>query len=445
MPDSGRDHSTPAFSASVLAKAVEAHTAPLQATVNALETARERLERAQAMANLGDLELDVGSGERVWSTQLCRLFGFDPAQGTPTFEQALARVHAEDLPRMRGVVVDALGGRGWPSTDARIVLPDGAVRWLRSAGEYSEQAGRRKMNVIMHDVTALKTAERELLANLERERELAQLRADFMNMVTHEYRTPLGIIMSSVEILERYFGRLSTEDRAAHLAEIRTGARRLADLVEDVLFLGKADAGHVALELRSLDLEAVLKKLVAEVTTALGAERIVNVDIERSAQRVRLDQRLLTHVVTNVLSNALKYSTLDTAVNVRARREKNALEIAIEDRGIGIPAADQQKLFQVFQRASNVGTISGSGLGLAIVKRCLDLHGGSILLKSEVSRGTIVTVRFPQAPAKASAKNTPSSHETNPNSRRGRRTSHATKPRHDPENGKVRSVRSRGR
>jgi signal transduction histidine kinase len=346
---------------------------------------------------------------------------------------------------MRRVVADALDGRGWPSTDARIVLPDGAVRWLRSAGEYSDQAGSRKLNVIMHDVTALKTAERELLANLERERELAQLRADFMNMVTHEYRTPLGIIMSSVEILERYFGRLSPEDRAAHLAEIRAGARRLADLVEDVLFLGKADAGHVTLELRSLDLAAVLKKLVAEVTTALGAERIVNVDIEPSAQSVRLDQRLLTHVVTNVLSNALKYSTLDTEVKVRARREKNALEIAIEDRGIGIPAADQQKLFQVFQRASNVGTISGSGLGLAIVKRCVDLHGGLIQLKSEVGRGTLVTIRFPQALAKASAKNTPSSHETNPNSRRGRRASHATKPRHDPENGKVRSVRSRGR
>jgi signal transduction histidine kinase len=424
---------------------VEAHTAPLQATVSALETARGRLERAQAMANLGDLELDMGSGERVWSTQLCRLFGFDPARGAPTFEQALARVHAEDLPRMRCVVADALNGRGWPSTDARVVLPDGSVRWLRSAGEYSEQAGRRKLNVIMHDVTALKTAERELLANLERERELAQLRADFMNMVTHEYRTPLGIITSSVEILERYFGRLSTEDRASHLAEIRAGARRLADLVEDVLFLGKAEAGHVTLEFRSLDLEAVLKKLIAEVTTALGAERVVHLDIEPAAQRVRLDQRLITHVVTNLLSNALKYSTLDTEVNVRARREKKSVELVIEDRGIGIPSVDQQKLFQVFQRASNVGTISGSGLGLAIVKRCVDLHGGTIQLKSEVGRGTVVTVRFPQTQAKASAKNTPSSHETNSNSRRGRRASHATKPRHHPENGALRSVRSRGR
>lgn len=438
-------HTRPAPSESAPARSAESRIASLEAAVSDLEVSRDRLERAQAMANLGDLELDLNSGERVWSAQLCRLFGFDPAHGTPTFEQALARMHSEDLPRMRNVFANALEGRGWPSTDARIMLPDGAVRWLRSAGENSELAGRRKLNVVMHDVTALKTAERELLANLERERELSQLRADFMNMVTHEYRTPLGIIMSSVEILERYYRQLSTADRAAHLVEIRTGARRLADLVEEVLFLGKTDAGRVTLELRALELTAVLQKFIGEVTTALGADRIVHLQVSPEAQHVRLDQRLITHVVTNLLSNALKYSTLDTEVHIRARREQSEIVIEIEDRGIGIPAADQQKLFQVFQRASNVGTISGSGLGLAIVKRCMDLHGGSILLKSEVGHGTCVTIRFPQSPLKTATKTTPSSHETNSNSRRGRRKANATKSRHDSKNGTLRSVRGRGR
>lgn len=347
------------------------------------------------MANLGDLELDLDSGERVWSKQLCRIFGFDPTAGTPTLEQGLARFHFEDLPRMRSVVADALAGRGWPAVDARIVLPDGSVRWLRSAGANHDHVGQRKVNVIMHDVTALKFAERELLANLERERELSRLRADFLNMVTHECRTPLGIIMSSVQILERYFERLSTGERAAHLTEIRGGARRLADLVEEVLFLGKADAGRIPLERRPLDLTAVLEQLAAEVSTALGADRIIQLHVDRAARRVRLDLRLITHVLTNLLSNALKYSTLDTEVIVRAGRDGEAVVIAVKDHGIGIPAPDQGRLFQVFQRASNVGAISGSGLGLAIVKRCIDLHGGSITLESEVGRGTRVTVRLP--------------------------------------------------
>jgi len=360
-----------------------------------MDASRDRYEWAQAMANLGDLELDLQSGERVWSTQLYRIFGFDPAAGPPSLEQTLARIHFEDLPRMRSVVADALAGRGWPNVDARVLLPDGSVRWLRSVGANHDQAGQRKVHVIMHDVTALKSAERELMANLERERELARLRADFMNMMTHECRTPLGIIMSSVQILERYFDRLPTGERAAHLAEIRGGARRLADLVEEVLFLGKADAGRIPLELRPLDLTTVLGKITADVSTALGADRIIHLQIDRAARRVRLDLRLITHVVTNLLSNALKYSTLDTEVTLRASRDGEGLVIAVEDRGIGIPAADQRKLFQVFQRASNVGAISGSGLGLAIVKRCIDLQGGSIALESEVGRGTRVTVRLP--------------------------------------------------
>jgi PAS domain S-box-containing protein len=381
---------------SAKAHAFQNHAPQPSPAIDGFEAARGRYERAQAMANLGDLEVDLHSGERVWSTQLCRIFGFDPAAGSPSLDQALARFHAEDFPRMRGIVKNALAGRGWPVTDARVVQPDGSVRWLRSAGANHDEGGRRKVNVIMHDVTALKSAERELLANLERERELSQLRADFMNMVTHEYRTPLGIIMSSVQILERYFERLSTEERAANLAEIRRGAGRLAELVEEVLFLGKAEAGHIPLELSPLDLTAVLEKLTAEVTTALGAERVVHLRIDRAARRVRLDLRLITHVFTNLLGNALKYSTLDTEVNVAARRDGAHLVIEIEDRGIGIPAADQRKLFQVFQRASNVGAISGSGLGLAIVKRCIDVQGGSIALESEVGRGTRVTVRLPQ-------------------------------------------------
>jgi signal transduction histidine kinase len=365
------------------------------ALTNVLEATRGRYERAQAMANLGDLELDLVSGERVWSTQLCRIFGFDPEASPPSLEQALARIHPEDFPRMRRVLADALAGLGWPTIDARVLLPDGSVRWLRSAGANHGAAGVRKVSVIMHDVTALKAAEHELLANLERERELSRLRADFMNMVTHEYRTPLGIIMSSVQILERYFERLSTPERAAHLAEIRGGARRLADLVEEVLFLGKADAGRIPLERRTLDLAAVLEKIAAEVSMALGADRVIHLHVDPAARRVQLDLRLISHVVTNLVSNALKYSTLDKEVDVRARRVGGDVVIQVEDRGIGIPAADQRKLFQVFQRASNVGAISGSGLGLAIVKRCIDLHGGSIALDSEVGRGTRVTVRLP--------------------------------------------------
>jgi signal transduction histidine kinase len=279
-----------------------------------------------------------------------------------------------------------------------------------------------------------------LVANLQRERELVQLRAEFMNMVTHEYRTPLGIIMSSVEILQRYFERLSASERAAHLTEIGRGTRRLAALVEDVLFLGKADAGRVAIEVRPVAVRAVLEKICADVSTALGAERSIRLVLDRRAARAQMDQRLVAHIFSNVLGNALKYSKLDTAVEVRVSRPGSDLVLEVRDRGIGIPAADIPKLFQFFQRASNVGTISGSGLGLAIVKRCVDLHGGRVSLESELGRGTCVTIHLPQ-----SSPRHPASDENSSNPRRGRRTPHAEKPRDDPENGRIRSRRGRRR
>lgn len=421
---------------------VAAHNTELETRVAALETARTRFERAQSIANLGDAEINLETGERFWSPELCRLFGFDPALGTPTLEQSLARIHLDDVARVRQVVTDAMAGRGWASHDARVMLPDGAIRWLRSTGENSAagSSASSKINVVMYDVTALKMAERELLANLDRERELVQLRTEFMNMVTHEYRTPLGIIMSSVEILQRYFDRLSADERSAHLAEIGRGTRRLAALVEDVLFLGKAEAGRVLLELRSVDLKSVLHKLSAEVVKALGAERSIEIKLDRRAEVAVLDQRLISHIFTNLLSNALKYSTLDQGVRVRVQMQKGELLLEITDRGIGIPAVDIPKLFQFFQRASNVGTISGSGLGLAIVKRCVDLHGGSVALESKVGHGTCVRVRVPQALRPHVPLYDPSSHSSG-----GRRKGDAPKPGDDSKDGGLPSPRGQGR
>jgi signal transduction histidine kinase len=164
-----------------------------------------------------------------------------------------------------------------------------------------------------------------------------------------------------------------------------------------VLFLGKTDSGVVVLQPEIVDLEKWLGAVATEVVIGLGAERVVSVSTEAVSGPVMLDERLLRHVMNNLISNALKYSTLDKPVAVTARSDDGWLVLSVRDRGIGIPAADRQKLFQMFQRASNVGTISGSGLGLVIVKRCVDLHGGTIELLDVQGGGTEVVVRIPRS------------------------------------------------
>jgi len=247
------------------------------------------------------------------------------------------------------------------------------------------------------DVTDRKTAEQSLIAMVERERELGRLKADFVYTVTHEYRTPLSVVLSSAEILERYLDRLSAAERQLHVREIRVHARRLADLVDEVLFLGRVDAGSVDLDLAPLDLRGICREIAESTVVALGADRTVHLAFEQIPPRVLLDERLVRHIFTNLVHNALKYSTLDRPVWADVRTQDSEIVIRIRDEGIGIPAADQARLFQSFNRASNVGTISGSGLGLVVVKRCVEMHGGAISFQSTVGQGTEFSVRLPLA------------------------------------------------
>ncbi|ATC63990.1 hypothetical protein CMV30_08545 [Nibricoccus aquaticus] len=383
-----------------LEQQVAERTQELRESLGALDRTRERLEEAQAIARLGDIEVDLETGRRMWSREVFRLYAFPIAEEPPPLEEVIARVHPTDQEVLRAFLEkyqnEAEGVER--ALEYRVIRKDGAVRWLRLTARVGRRGeeGRRILSATVQGITERKTLERELLTTIDRERELGRLKTSFLHMVTHEYRTPLGIISSSAQILERYFARLDEAQRAEHLSEIRLNARRLSDLMEEVLFLGKTDSGMVVMQPQAVELQPWLKSLANDVVTSFGAERDVTIFVEGGAVRAMLDERLLRHAMTNLVSNALKYSTLDSAVTITAKAVTGWLTISVTDAGIGIPATDKLKLFQMFQRASNVGTISGSGLGLVIVKRCVDLHCGTIDIESEPGRGTTVTVRFPQ-------------------------------------------------
>lgn len=378
-----------------LERQVVERTAELQSAVAALEAARDRLEKAQKAAHVGDIELDLASGATQWSREARRLHGFSAETAPARMAEALVNVHPADHVAVRGFL-DAIATASENGIDYRVVAADGHVRWLNlapAAGQRIE--AETKLLLLVQDVTVRKAVERELLATIERERELGQLKADFLHMVTHEYRTPLGVIMTSAEILERYAERLGPGERAQKLKEIRGNTRRLAQMLDDVLFLGRAESGRLTLETAAVEVESWLQEITDEVVHSLGAERTIDLVVSKEARHARLDPRVLGHALSNVISNALKYSTLDRPVRIAAEVAREQLTFRVADEGIGIPVADQQKLFQTFRRASNVGTVSGTGLGLVIVKRCVELHGGTLKLESEVGRGTTVTVQIP--------------------------------------------------
>lgn len=235
----------------------------------------------------------------------------------------------------------------------------------------------------------------ELVASLDRERELGRLRTNFIGMVSHEYRNSLATILSSAQIMERYRDRLPEAERARHLGQITGSCARLASLVEDVLLYSRSESGRIEVRFGPIDLAAVCRAEVAEAARQAGdgAGRLVfSGEAEGAAMS---DEQLLHHVLSNLLGNALKYSSSDRPVELQLRREGEAAVFTVRDRGIGIPADELPRLGEAFRRGRNAAEYPGSGLGLVMVRRCLDLLGGTLELASVAGQGTVATVTVP--------------------------------------------------
>jgi PAS domain S-box-containing protein len=245
------------------------------------------------------------------------------------------------------------------------------------------------------DITQRKQAEAELLRTLAREKELGQLRSKFVSMVSHEFRTPLAIIQSSAEILDDYLDQLEKAERKDHLQSIRKNTRRMAALMEETLLIGSFDAGKMEFKPTPLELPSFVRRLVDEVHSVTNRRCPIELFHAQMPATAQADGRLLRHIFTNLLTNAVKYSDSGRAVHFEILGEGTDILCTIRDRGIGIPELDREWLFNAFHRGQNVGDRPGTGLGLIIVKRCVDLHGGTIKVDSKLGEGTVVTVRLP--------------------------------------------------
>lgn len=283
------------------------------------------------------------------------------------------------------------------------------------AGTFNDMAARvasrdgelRQLNQDLERRVATRTAElteanrrldagrEEALLLLARERELSELKTDFVSLVSHEFRTPLEIIMSSVDNLARYHDRLSPEKRTDLLHTINRSVRRMSGMMEEVLVLGRLETESMKFNPAAFELRGFCRRVCDEIESATGKSGAIRLEFGDVPDQALGDESVLRHIFTNLLSNALKYSPANERVDFSVERDGNTAVSRIADRGCGIPEGDQKRLFQAFHRGSNVRQIPGTGLGLLIVRRCVDLHGGTIAFESMEGRGTTFTVRLP--------------------------------------------------
>jgi PAS domain S-box-containing protein len=248
---------------------------------------------------------------------------------------------------------------------------------------------------IGRDITARKQAETEIRKSLAREKELRQLKSGFISLASHEFRNPLSSILLCVQNLMSE-ANLAPVNRQFYLQSIQDAALNMSSLLEDVLILSKVESGKQKLKLEPLNLRNFCLQIIQELT-AIYADRIISFDYKVPVNPVYLDQKNLRHILSNLLSNALKYSTTGNTVDFIVSYANTSAEIIIEvsDRGIGIPQESQKHIFESFYRASNVDNTPGTGLGLSIVKKAVELYQGSITIKSKINQGTRIKVKLP--------------------------------------------------
>lgn len=238
---------------------------------------------------------------------------------------------------------------------------------------------------------------------LAKEKELNRIKSRLVSVVSHEFRNPLNAISFSSELLERYDTELSPERKQGYLKRIQLSVKRMTHLLDDVLTIGETESGNLPFNPQPLDLLQLCKDLIEELQLGRASPYCPihlihkNTDFlgSESSSFPCLDEKLLRYILVNLLTNAVKYSPQGKSIDFSLTCDHEAVVFKIQDYGIGIPTADQSRLFDSFYRASNVKTIPGTGLGLSIVKQCVDLHSGTIALISEVEKGTSFTVTLP--------------------------------------------------
>jgi PAS domain S-box-containing protein len=254
---------------------------------------------------------------------------------------------------------------------------------------------------IVQDLTPRKRMELEILEReklqiqLNKERELVELKNRFMSMISHELRTPLAVIQLSSDFLRRYATRMTHVDKEEAISTIQTQVQHLENMVDDVSALSRAETLDTSIRTEAIDLLDLCRDVVANAQMLASETHEIHFDGPSFCEPLVGDTKLLRQAFSNLLSNAVKYSDHGSHVYFTIACAGDDVHISVRDEGIGIPDEDQPKLFSPFHRASNVEARQGTGLGLAVTKRAVELHGGSITFDSKANRGTTFTIALP--------------------------------------------------
>lgn len=236
---------------------------------------------------------------------------------------------------------------------------------------------------------------RELNEALQKEKELVDMKSRFVSIASHEFRTPLSTITLATGYLKKFKHKLTPEEIDDKLTNIERQVSHMTHLLDDVLMIGKVEAGKIPVRLVLIDVAEFFESLCREVEQSTAKTHTIRLTHRLQTPVMLSDEKLLRNIFINTLTNAIKFSPYARHVDLTLTGDAQRVSLQVRDYGIGIPVEDMERLFEPFHRGSNANTIQGTGLGLSIMKKGVDLLRGFIDVKSEVGAGTELTITLP--------------------------------------------------
>lgn len=234
---------------------------------------------------------------------------------------------------------------------------------------------------------------RYLAEALKKEKQLNLLKSRFVSLASHEFRTPVSGILSSANLLSKYTTTEEQPKRDKHINNIVSSVKILVDILNDFLSVGKIEEGKVYVRPTNFNVKEYIAQVIMEMRGITTRGQVFNF-VHEGIEDIYLDPILLRHIIINLLSNAIKFSFENTAIDIRTTIIDGEFTLSVKDSGVGIPREDQEYLYDLFFRGSNVAYIEGTGLGLYIVAKYAEIMGGKVEYKTELNKGTEVILSF---------------------------------------------------
>jgi PAS domain S-box-containing protein len=257
-----------------------------------------------------------------------------------------------------------------------------------------EQQVKNRTLILEEAIEELEKTKKNLDEALEKERELSELKSRFVTMASHEFRTPLATIQSSLSLVKKYGELQDIDKQDKHIGRIKSSISNLTDILNDFLSVSKLEEGKVENVVAKMDLKEFLTEIAYEMQPLTREGQSIHYS-HSGDEVVELDQKLLRHVMFNLVSNAIKFSGENGKIEMESEVAPNIILLRVKDNGIGISLSDQEHLFERFFRGLNASYIQGTGLGLNIVAKYVELMRGTITVDSVENQGTIFTLTFP--------------------------------------------------